>query len=89
MVSEASAFIPPCRTQSDNSTARRKTADKRALLAIWVRVVTAVEISTLALSDTSNKAIIASGSEKPWYRVASLSYRCEAEAKPAVSIGIE
>jgi hypothetical protein len=34
-----------------------------------MRVITAVEISALVLSDTSNKAIITSGSENPLYRI--------------------
>jgi hypothetical protein len=54
-----------------------------------MRVVTIVEISALALSDTSNKAIITSGSENPVCRIELWRRRCGSLTKPAIFIGIE
>jgi hypothetical protein len=54
-----------------------------------MRVVTIVEISALALSDTSNKAIITSGSENPLYRIELRRHRWASVTKPAIFIGIK
>ena len=54
-----------------------------------MRVVTIVEVSALALSDTSSKAIITSGSENPLYGIELRRYRWASATKPAIFIGIE